>query len=43
MKWELFCTVTMNRYVVEASSELEAKRKLAIQLSVPVNCIIAFG
>lgn len=39
MKWKLFCTVTMNSYEVEAISEYEARKKLAVQLNVPLSCI----
>lgn len=40
--YKLFCTVTMKSYTVEASSELEARKKLASELSVPLSCIDVF-
>lgn len=39
MKWKLFCTVTMKTYYVEADTVRNAKKKLALQLNVPVSCI----
>lgn len=42
MKWKLFCSVTMQSYEVEASSEYEARKKLANQLNVPLSCIDVF-
>lgn len=39
MKYKLFCTVTMETYFVEADSEYQAKKKLALQLEVPISCI----
>ena len=39
MKWKLFCTITMQNYVIEASSEYEAKKILATRLNVPLYCI----
>ena len=42
MKWKLFCTVTMKSYEIEATSEYEARKKLASQLNVPLSCIDVF-
>lgn len=39
MKYKLFCTVTMKAYFVEAESEYQTKKKLALQLGVPISCI----
>ena len=39
MKYKLFCTVTMETYFIEAESEYQAKKKLALQLGVPISCI----
>lgn len=40
--YKLFCTVTMKSYMVEASSELEARKKLARELNYPLTCIDVF-
>lgn len=39
MKYKLFCTVTMQSYFIEANSEYQAKKILALQLGVPISCI----
>lgn len=43
LKWKLFCTVTMETYFIEAESSLEAKKKLAMDLNVPLDCVDAFA
>lgn len=40
MKYKLFCFVTMETYFVEAECEYQAKKKLALQLGVPLSYII---
>lgn len=42
MVWLLFCTITHQRYHVEANSEYEARKKLAAELNVPLSCIDVF-
>lgn len=39
MKWKLFCTITMETYYIEADTVCNAKKKLALRLNVPINCI----
>lgn len=39
MLWKLFCTVTMKTYYVKAESSLKARKKLAMELNVPLDCI----
>ncbi len=43
MKWKLFCTVTMKTYYVEEKSICLARKKLAIELGVPLSCIEVFA
>ena len=42
MKYKLFCTVTMKSYDVEATSEFDARKKLANELNCPLSCIDVF-
>lgn len=42
MKYKLFCTVTMETYYIEASSEWEAKQVLAERLGYPISTIDAY-
>ncbi|MDU7030133.1 hypothetical protein [Robinsoniella peoriensis] len=39
MEWKLFCTVTMETYFIEANTLWEAKKNLAAQLNLPLECI----
>ena len=40
--YKLFCTVTMQSYLVKADSEHEAKQILAMQLCYPISTIDVF-
>lgn len=42
IKYKLFCTVTMKTYYVEADSEYEARKILALCLGYPIDCIDVF-
>lgn len=42
-RYKLFCTIDMQTHYVEADSLLEAKKKLAKELNVPLSCIDVYG
>ena len=41
-EYKLFCTVDMNTYYVCAETSYDARRKLAMDLMVPLSCIDIF-
>lgn len=39
MQYEVFCTITMQRYKVNANSEIEAKEIILRQIGYPIHTL----